>query len=151
MRGTSIPAAEAATPRRARADAGLTLVEVVIAVLILAIGMLGAAALQGSGLNATRTSQEIQELNAEARSELDARRLQLTTTTFSNHTTGACLVTGDFACTVEIRPCRVIGASLDCSAAVAPVPAPAAHAVTVTISTGQNDVTLQTVVLGELP
>ena len=58
-----------------RRDAGLTLLEVIIATLILAVGVIGAAALQSTGLQASRTASIIQQLDADARSVSDRIRL----------------------------------------------------------------------------
>lgn len=129
------------TPRGLQA--GLTLVEVVIALLILVVGVLAVAGLQASGLNATRTAQAMQRLNTTARSEVDVWRSAAMTN--EAPLTRSCATTGT-GCVVEIRPCVVTGArDLDCGVASAAVQA--AHAVTVTVTDDEREVVLRTVVM----
>jgi len=129
--------------RAARPTAGLTLVEVMIAVLVLGVGVIGAAGLQATALNATRTAEATQRLAATARSELDVVRGMAFTT--SEPTTTHC-VTSATGCTVHVLPCLVaIDGSLDCTLGL--VAAPAAHAVTVTVRANDAELRLRTVVL----
>lgn len=53
---------------------GLTILEVVIALLVLVVGVLAVAGLQASGLQASRTARALQNMNADARSELEVWR-----------------------------------------------------------------------------
>ncbi len=128
--------------RSSHTSSGLTLVEVVIALLVLAIGVLGAVGLQASGLTATRTSQEMQRLNAAARSELDV--LRGAPMPYTSFQTRSCPTLAE-GCTVEIRPCAVVGSDLDCGRGS--VAEPAAHAITLVVSEGERSVTLNTVVV----
>lgn len=108
---------------------GLTLVEVMIAVVILTVGVLAAAGMQTSGLQATRVSKAVQELNSTASTEMDVwRGSYLSSTTPEKR---VCLTTGG-ACEVEVLPCALSGSSLDCTRAS--VSTPVAHVVTVRVS-----------------
>lgn len=124
---------------------GLTLVEILIAILILAVGVLGAMYMQTTGLRATRTSQVIQDLNADARSQLDLMRLRLARETWTTQTTGGCNIPGASDCSVTIRPCTVASGQLNCNASS--VSEPAAYHVTVTVSTESDELELDTIVL----
>ncbi len=124
---------------------GLTLVEVLIAILILAVGVLGAMLMQTTGLRATRTSQVVQSLNSDARSQIDLMRLRLATEVWTQPMTGGCDITGSSTCSVEIRPCIVTGGQLDCNGSS--VSQPAAHAVTVNVSQQEHSLELSTIVL----
>lgn len=124
---------------------GLTLVEILVAILILAVGVLGAMYMQTTGLQATRTSQVIQALNADARSQLDLMRLRLARETWTAQTTGGCNISGASECSVTIQPCTVSSGQLDCS--LATVSDPAAYHVTVTVRAEGDQLELDSVVL----
>ena len=119
---------------------GLTLVEILIAILILAVGVIGAMLMQTTGLRATRTSQVMQDLNADARSQLDLMRLRLANEVWATPMTGGCDIAGTSACSIEIRPCVVAAGELDCN--VASATDPAAHAVTVRVSRQDQELEL---------
>lgn len=122
---------------------GLTLVEVMIAVLVLGVGVLAAAGLQTSALQATRSAQATQQLASIARSELDVARG--TRYGQTEPETNAC-TTRPTGCHVDVAPCTVSGGgSLDCTLAL--VATPDAHLVTVTVAADTRSVRVQTVVL----
>lgn len=124
-----------------RRQAGLTVIEVVIALSILAVGVLAAAGLQASALRASRTAQSLQNINSVAQSQLNTwRGLQLVQTSPS---TSDCAVEG-LECLVTVRPCAVSGSGLVCD--LGSVPQPVAHAVSVTVSSPDRSLTLNTVV-----
>ena len=126
----------------ARGSAGMTLIEVVIAVAILAVGVLAAAGMQASSLRANRAAQDIQRVNALARSQLDAWRGSVFSQTAP--TTVDC-GNGELSCQIQVRPCTLAGAELVCT--LGSVAAPVAHALTVTAASGERDVTFSTVVM----
>jgi len=131
------------TARPSGRTAGLTLIEVMIAVLVLGVGVIGAAGLQATALNATRTAEATQRLAATARSELDVVRGMAFTTTEA--TTTNC-VTSATGCTLAVLPCFVAsGGTLDCTLAM--VSEPAAHAVVVHVVENDRELRLRTVVL----
>jgi prepilin-type N-terminal cleavage/methylation domain-containing protein len=134
--------------RSRSAEGGLSLLEVMIAIAVLAIGVLAAAGLQASGLEGSRSATQTQALHAEARNELAAWRANLATATYTVPTSGGCL-TDSQRCTVEIRPCALVGGNLDCTQAQ--VATPIAQALIVTVATGDQSVALRTVVAGGLP
>ncbi len=108
---------------------GLTLVEVMIAVVILTVGVLAAAGMQTSGLQATRVAKAVQELNSAASTEMDVWRGSYLSSTTPE--TRVCLTT-DSSCEVEVLPCALSAGTMDCTRKS--VPAPVAHIVTVRIS-----------------
>lgn len=124
---------------------GLTLVEILIAILILAVGVIGAMLMQTTGLRATRTAQVMQDLNADARSQLDLMRLRLASEIWTSPTSTGCDIRGTSTCSVEIRPCLVAAGTLDCQ--VASTSDPAAHAVRVMVSQSENELVLDSIVL----
>ena len=124
-----------------RGAAALTVLEVVIALSILAVGILGAAGLQATALRATRSAQELQVINAYASSQLEAwRGLRLAQTSPD----AADCSSDTLTCTVQVRPCVAMVGGLACD--VGAVPNPAAHAVALTVSSGNRELTLQSVV-----
>lgn len=126
---------------------GLTLIEVMIAVVILAVGVIAAAGMQTSGLQATRVAKAVQELNSAATTELDVwRGSYLSSTTPEKR---VCLTVGD-DCHVEVLPCVLSASSLDCTRAS--VTSPVAHVVTVHVThvTGR-DLQLTSLVRLETP
>lgn len=124
-----------------RGAAALTVLEVVIALSILAVGVLGAAGLQATALRATRSAQELQVINAYATSQLEAwRGLRLAQTSPDV----ADCSSETLACMVEVRPCVPTAGGLACD--VGAVPNPAAHAVAVIVSSGNHKLMLQSVV-----
>lgn len=128
-----------------RSTAGLTLVELLVAITVLAIGVLGAMALQTTGLKATRTSETGQRLNAAARSEVAVMRVRLGSEDWRKGGTTGCSGTRVADCLVRVTPCQVAGTALDCSGAVAGEPD--AYAVRVTVRENDQAAVLNDVVL----
>lgn len=124
-------------------QAGLTLIEVMVSLVVLTIGVIGAMAIQGTSLRASSVAKEIQELNAAARSELDVWRARLESSVYDGPQSGSCMAGAD-GCTVEISPCVVTGITLRCDQGT--VASPAAQAVTVSVTRGERTVTLNSVV-----
>lgn len=125
------------------AQMGLTLIEVVIALLILVVAVLAVSGLQASSLRATRTSQIVQDLNGTARAELEAwRASSISYTSIANP---SCALEPGEGCSVEVRPCAFSSNELDCGAGT--VTHPVAHAVTVTVERDDASVTLGTLVM----
>ncbi|SRR5690554_2535564 len=129
-----------------RNSGGLTLVEVVLAILILAVGIIGAGALQANGLRATRTSQIVQDLDAEARSAIAALRHEYGAGSGAEGSADCPLsFAGD--CVYEAVPCSVAGSELVCAAGSVAQ----AWAITVTAVNEGHSVVLNTLVMGETP
>lgn len=127
---------------------GLTLVEVMISIAVLAVGVLAAAGLQASGLQGSRVANHLQGLHAEARNELAAWRANLTTATYTEPVDGACL-TDSQRCAIEVRPCVWLAGDLDCTQSH--VAAPVAQALQVTVVDRGQTVSLRTIVAAGLP
>lgn len=100
-----------------RQHEGLTLVEVMIAMVILAVGVLAVFMLQATSLRGTRTAVVSQTLTNMAQSELQLQR------EFSRHVSAT--VTGEtcrsiaddeenFTCEVRVYPCSLSGGALQC-------------------------------------
>jgi len=88
---------------------GLTLIEVLIAVAVLAIGILATVAFQTATLNTNRQAQTINQLTRLATTEMEIRRQTLV----EEAGTSTCLtaVPNGFAqgdCVVEIVPCTIV-------------------------------------------
>src|SRR5690625_2375403 len=128
-----------------RRDAGLTLLEVIIATLILAVGVIGAAALQSTGLQASRTASIIQQLDADARSAVSELRVQYADYAGTEARTWDCGTGYDSACSYELRPCSYSAAGLDCSHGT--VVEPVAYGITVRTSREDHEVVLSTIVM----
>lgn len=123
-------------------DRGMTVVEVVIALAILTVGVLAAAGLQASALRASAVAEEMQQINTEARSQLEARRGM--TLVATSPTVIAC-AQEKLRCEIEVRPCAVVGSDLACDFGA--VTDPAAYAVIVTVSGTWRELTLRTVAM----
>lgn len=96
---------------------GLTLVEIAIALFILAVGILAAFGLQTNALRGTRTAEITQTMTNIAESELQLQR------EFERHVTHP--VSGEtcrsqlqastgFTCSVDVYPCSLSGGALSC-------------------------------------
>jgi prepilin-type N-terminal cleavage/methylation domain-containing protein len=121
-----------------RDAAGMTLIEVVIAIAVLVIGVLSAAQLQAVALRNTGLAQAINEVTRAARSELELQRH--TATIMSDLAAGEAAVPVDAAvfdcttrrtagistCEVTVEPCTIAqlgSATLVCGAGVRSPPA----------------------------
>lgn len=129
-----------------RAAAGLTLVEILVAITILAVGVIGAMTMQSTGLQATRTSEVSQRLNAAARAEIAVMRLRLGSEHWTASGTTGCTTSGAGDCSVAVSLCRADGATLDCSSTSSE---PDAWAVRVTVREDGHEVKLDDIVLRE--
>lgn len=90
---------------------GLTILEVLVAIVILAVGILALAGVQTSALRTNRQAQTINQLTRLAASEMELRRQ-----TVAAPGTSTCLTTvpDTFVqsdCEVEVVPCGIIFAS----------------------------------------
>jgi type IV pilus modification protein PilV len=124
-----------------KSQLGLTLTEVLVSIMLLAIGVIAAAGLQGTALRASNKASRIQEVTKIAETELDYRRQ----TDYKPLTNQTCATNTD-GCTVTTTPCDVIvtatSATFDCSATRADIKA---FQVTVSVDgPGNDDVTLTT-------
>lgn len=92
---------------------GFTLVEVLIAIVVLTVGVLAAFMLQSSALRANSKARIIQEVTKRAAAELELRR-QGGSTTGSGQ---ACWTqAGDgYTCTVDVQNCALTSGTFDCS------------------------------------
>jgi prepilin-type N-terminal cleavage/methylation domain-containing protein len=125
-----------------RHQSGMTLVEVLLALLLFGVGALAIAGLQVTGLRASQTARAVQQLNAIATTELDAWRG--TRITFTEAHTGSC-ATRAAGCTVRILPCTTSIDELACSSRPAgPI---TAYAVTVRAEVEGRDLEIQSVML----
>lgn len=97
---------------RASRWAGFTIVEVVIALMILTVGVLGAFAMQASALRGTTGATISQEVSNIAESELQLQREFYRVVELSNtgETCRSNFDSGLYTCTVDVHPCvRVLG------------------------------------------
>ncbi|MDZ7703901.1 MAG: type II secretion system protein [Trueperaceae bacterium] len=103
---------------------GFTLVELMVAIVILAIVALGAAFLQVNALRASNETRITREMREEARSELEAqRRLSPVWRTTVSETSSGCLTIDQGTCTVTLYPCEEVDIggtdTFVCSSAIA--------------------------------
>ena len=75
-------------PRSRRRQRGVSLVEVLVSVLVVSLGMLGAAALQASALRNNQGSYERTQVSILSQSIFDAMRANLPGVTASSYNTG---------------------------------------------------------------
>lgn len=92
---------------------GFSLVEVLVAMVVLAIGVLGVAQLQASSLRASAKGEAIQDVTGIARAELEAR-LQMGLSPLSSQNCGT-RVPDNYDCRVKVDRCAIVGGSLTCA------------------------------------
>ena len=116
-----------------RANRGLTLVEIMVAVVILAVGVLAAAAMQTTSLGLSGSSESKQEVVRLAQTELKLQRNVDHATT----TSSTCLSTlsSGYSCAVARTSCELVSGNINCSSSVS---SPQAHQVSVTVTGPRN-------------
>ncbi len=124
-----------------KSQLGLTLIEILVSIMLLAIGVIAAAGLQGTALRASNKASRIQTVTKIAETEIDYRRQ----TDYKALDNAPCATNAD-GCTITTTPCDVIittsSATFDCSATIADIKA---FKVTVAVDgPGSDDVTLTT-------
>lgn len=94
---------------RSAGNSGLTIVEVAIAIVILAVGILAAVGFQASTLSRNKDAQVINQLTRLAATEMELRRQTLVegAGVFDCETTLPSML-NDGTCTVEVVPCGII-------------------------------------------
>ncbi len=130
---------------------GLTLLEVLVAIVVLAVGVLMAAAMQTSALQASNDATVIQTVTKLAEGEIAYRRQVTLTASPGNATTCQAVLplpTG-YSCAVVIRPCQLVTtsttAAMSCPT-TGSVSSTDAHQVAVTVNGPRSKtVTLRTV------
>lgn len=98
-----------------RSDAGLTLIEVLIAIVILAVGVLAAAAMQTTALRASSDARAIQDVTEFAKREIELRRQFDLSSTAGKSKAEDCPDPTGYTCTVEVRACQLSGTALSCA------------------------------------
>lgn len=96
---------------------GLTLIEVLIAIVVLAVGVLAAAAMQTTALRASSDSRAIQGVTEFAEREIELRR-QFDLNSAAGRSTTCTSVTPtptDYTCGVLVSACQLSGSSLACA------------------------------------
>lgn len=126
-----------------RSETGLTLIEVLIAIVILAVGVLAAATMQTTALRASNDARAIQGVTKTAEAEIEFRRqIDLTATAGQEPTCKTTVATG-YTCVVSVVPCSLSAAALSCSSGVS---SPVADQATVTVNGPRSKtITLKTV------
>jgi prepilin-type N-terminal cleavage/methylation domain-containing protein len=127
-----------------KSSAGLTLLEVLVAIVVLAVGVLMAAAMQTSALRASNDARAIQGVTKIAEAEIELRRQIDLTTTAGKATTCKTAVQTGYTCQVEVRPCQLSGTALSCTG-VSSASADADQAVVTVTGPRSKTVTLRTV------
>lgn len=130
---------------------GFTLLEVLVAIVVLAVGVLAAASMQTTALSASNRSRIAQEMTNTARTEAERQRQFARPGTASAEASPACLSTvpTGYTCTVVVVPCRIVSGSnpLRLSCATTETGPVVADQVTVSVSRPQTaPVSLRTVI-----
>lgn len=94
---------------------GLTLIEVLIAVMVLGVGVIAAASMQTTSLKASSTARIVQEVTNAARTEMELQRKQVRGSLSA--APEPCLSNPSYKCEVVVVPCRLISGVLSCSMA----------------------------------
>lgn len=126
-----------------KSTVGMTLLEVLIAIVVLAVGVLAAAAMQTTALRASGDAKAIQDVTEFAEREIELRRqLDLSTTAGKSATcTSVTPLPTGYTCAVEVRACQLSGSSLNCTGTGTD-----ADQITVTVSgLREKTITLRTV------
>jgi type IV pilus modification protein PilV len=122
---------------------GLTLIEVMVAMILISIGVIAAAALQGTALKNTSKAQAVNEVTELAENELEWQRQ-------SDASASTCEsdIPSGYTCTLTIVPCTIQSGAIVCSASTT---SPKAYQMTVTVTgSQQSSVTLTTIVADKL-
>lgn len=126
-----------------KSSTGLTLIEVLIAIVVLAVGVLAAAAMQTTALRASNDARAIQGVTKIAEAEIEFRRQIDLTTPAGKGTTCKTAVTTGYTCVVDVLPCSLSATALSCSSSAS---APVADQATVTVDGPRSKtITLRTV------
>ena len=119
-----------------RNRAGLSLLEVLLAVVIMSVGVLAASALQASAVLGTAKAENMQTVTSLAESEVFFRRQIRPTSGNGLACEGGSLE--DYTCNVTVTPCSINGAAFTCNNNVTD---PAAYQIAVTVVGPRNDST----------
>jgi Tfp pilus assembly protein PilV len=133
---------------RTLATRGISIVEILVAVVFLAVGALAALGLQVSALRGSGTAESIQTLTRIAESELLYRRgVDKAGASLANAATCRVFVPDGFTCAVDVAPCTLASGAANCSGVAAADAV--AHQVTVTTTSARGqDVVLTSLVAG---
>ena len=134
---------------------GFTLIEVLVAIVVLALGVLAAAAMQTSALRASSDARAIQEVTKLAEGEISFRR-QNDRETYPGHLASCQSVSSlpsGFSCQVVIKPCQLVTTAgtpptvtMSCPASsVAPADQVADQATVTVMGLRNKTITLRTV------
>jgi len=127
---------------------GISIVEILVAIVFLAVGALAALGLQVSALRGSGTAESIQTLTRIAESELLYRRgVEKAGASLANAATCRVFVPDGFTCAVDIAPCALASGAANCSGVAATDAV--AHQVTVTTTSARGqEVVLTSLVAG---
>jgi prepilin-type N-terminal cleavage/methylation domain-containing protein len=119
---------------------GLTLIEVMIAMMVIAVGVIAAAGLQATALKNTAKAQAVNEITKIAENELSVQRqLDLGDTTCQTQ------VSSGYTCSVAMVPCNIQSGAMICSSTVSS--GIRAYQVSVSVADSrQNSISLSTIV-----
>lgn len=112
-----------------RRTAGLTLIEVLIALMVLAIGVVAAAQLQAASLRFSGNAADLKVATEVAKSELEWRR-QTALTVGADQACASNLPDG-YSCAVTVLPCNAVGSDFSLTCAEGLV-SPVAYQISVT-------------------
>ncbi len=95
---------------------GISLIEVVVAVAIFVIGMLGSVLLQANALRATNKAKIIEEIVDIASAQLELERQKDLSSVNAASTGVTCngTVSSEYSCSFSVMPCRYASGQLSC-------------------------------------
>jgi prepilin-type N-terminal cleavage/methylation domain-containing protein len=98
---------------------GLTLVEMMMVIVLLAVGIIAAAGMQGTALSLNRKAKILQTVNGIADAEVSLRR-QVNLTAVNSEACKTTVASG-YSCTVTIIPCTIQSQAFSCSGSASPI------------------------------
>ena len=121
-----------------RRSDGMTLIEVMVAIVIIAVGILAAASLQTTSLRASSNARLSIQLTELAQNELDVKRKTVYTDEESIHPDCSTTMPGSYSCKVTVAPCTSTSlGTLNCANSLITT-TPAGHYATVTVRDPQQ-------------
>lgn len=127
-----------------RSKAGLTLIEVMGAILIMSVGVLMAAAMQTSGLQASSKAIAVQNVTKRAEAEMNFQRALV-------DPLPTCQTLNDsaYTCTITFTPCFLVNTATQLQCVDPPTAQVVANLIRVTVADKRgNAITLRTIKTG---
>jgi len=117
-------------------QAGFTLLEVLIAIVLVSVGVIMVISMQTTALAGSRSAKENEQATTIARTEMEFQRARSVRAAVTNQNCGSVSGTSAFTCRVTITPCAYTAAATGAGtfACSATASTPVADTVAVTVS-----------------